>query len=108
MTSSTGQWESSDCTHAPSLIADLAAQYLLADQGYDGDAVVAQTEKPGVEAVIPPRSHRKETWDYNRALYKLRHPEETHSEPSSNDRVWRPDTLRIGPHSWLSARFAQW
>ena len=73
MISSTGQWESLDCTHAPALIADLAAQYLLADQGYDCDAVVAQIEKQGMESVIPPRSHRKETWDYNRALYKLRH-----------------------------------
>ena len=33
-----------DCTQAHSLIADLAAQYLLADRGYDTNAIV---EKPG-------------------------------------------------------------
>lgn len=56
-----------------SLIADVAAQYLLADRGYDSDAVVAQAEKQGMEVVIPPRRNRKELRDYDRALYKLRH-----------------------------------
>ena len=49
-----------DCTQAPDLIADLVAQYLLADRGYDSDAIVAQAKEQGMEAVIPPRSHRKE------------------------------------------------
>ena len=35
------------CTQAPDLIADLAAQYLLADGGQASDAVVAQAEKQG-------------------------------------------------------------
>lgn len=62
-----------DCTQAPDLIADLVAQYLLADRGYDSDALIAQAEKQGMEAVIPPRRNRKEPRDYDRALYKLRH-----------------------------------
>ena len=49
-----------DCTQAPDLIADLVAQYLLADRGYDSNAIVAQAKEQGREAVIPPRSHRKE------------------------------------------------
>ena len=34
-----------DCTQAPDLIADLVAQYLLEDRGYDSDAIVAQAEE---------------------------------------------------------------
>ena len=62
-----------DCTQAPDLIAGLAAQYLLADRGYDSDALVSQAGEQGMEAVIPPRRNRKEPRDYDRALYKLRH-----------------------------------
>ena len=62
-----------DCTQASDLIAGIAAQYLLADRGYDTDAIVAQAEAQGMEPVIPPRRHRKEPRNYDQALYKLRH-----------------------------------
>ena len=62
-----------DCTQAHWLIADIAAEHLLADRGYDTNAIVAEAEAQGMEAVIPPRSHRKEPRYYDRALYKLRH-----------------------------------
>ena len=62
-----------DCTQAQSLIADMAAQYLLADRGYDTNAIVAEAEAQGMEPVIPPRRHRKEPRYYDQALYKLRH-----------------------------------
>ena len=58
-----------DCTQAPALMGDLAAQYLLADRGYDTNAVVAEAEARGMEAVIPPRRHRKEPRDHY--LYKF-------------------------------------
>jgi transposase len=31
-----------DCTHAGTLIDGMKAQYLLADRGYDSDAIIAQ------------------------------------------------------------------
>ena len=62
-----------DCTKAPELIVDVVARYLLADRGYDSDAIVAQAEEQGMEAVIPPRRNRKEPRDYDQALCKLRH-----------------------------------
>ena len=62
-----------DCNQAPGLIAGVLAQYLLVGRGYDSDAIVAQAEERGMEAVIPPRRNRKEHRDYDRALYKLRH-----------------------------------
>ena len=97
-----------DCTQAPDLIADLVSQYLLADRGYDSDAVVAQAQRQGMEAVIPPRSRRKapETTTGHCTSYVTWW--KTHSEPSSNGVVWRPDTPRMKPNSWPSARFAPW
>ena len=62
-----------DCTRAPELIACLVAQYLLTDRRYDSDPVLAQSDKQGIEAGIPPVSHRKEPRDHGRALYKLGH-----------------------------------
>ena len=62
-----------DCTQAHSLIEGIAAEYLLADRGYDTNAIVAKAVAQGMEPVIPPRSHRKKPRYYDRALYKLRH-----------------------------------
>ena len=58
---------------ASDLIADLAAEYLLADRAYDTDAIVAEALAQGMEPVIPPRSNRREPREYDRYLYKLRH-----------------------------------
>jgi transposase len=62
-----------DCTQAPSLICDINADYLLADRGYDSDAIIEQAQKQGMEPVIPPRKHRKIQRPYDQYLYKLRH-----------------------------------
>ena len=46
---------------------------LLADKGYDSDAIVAKAQAQGAQAVIPPRNNRKQPRTYDKALYKLRH-----------------------------------
>ena len=45
-----------DCSQAHWLIAALPAQYLLADRGYDSNAIIAEAVAQGMEPVIPPRS----------------------------------------------------
>ena len=55
------------------LTANLEAQYLLAERGYDSNAIVSGAMAQGMEPVIPPRSHRKELRYYDRDLYRLRH-----------------------------------
>lgn len=62
-----------DCTKADELIKGLAAQSLIADKGYDTDAIVSQAQAAGMEVVIPPKSNRKEQRAYDEYLYKLRH-----------------------------------
>ena len=51
----------------------MTAEHLLADKGYDSDAIVEQAKKQGMNAVIPPRKNRKEQRAYDKHLYKHRH-----------------------------------
>ena len=51
----------------------LKAGHLIADKGYDSDAIVEQAKRQGMEAVIPPRRNRKVLREYDPSLYQLRH-----------------------------------
>ena len=62
-----------DCTQASELIEGIEAQCLLADRGYDSDAIVNQATRQGMEVVIPPKKNRKKQREYDRYLYKIRH-----------------------------------
>ena len=62
-----------DSSLAPELIEGLSAEHLIADKGYDSDAIVALAERQGMRAVIPPRKNRIVQRDYDRHLYKQRH-----------------------------------
>ena len=61
-----------DCTQASDLVADIAAQYLLAHRSYDTNFIVAETKHQTMGPVIPPRSPRKEPLYYDQPLYQLR------------------------------------
>ncbi len=47
---------------------------MLADKGYDADAIVEHVEAMGARAVIPPRRNRKVQREYDKELYQLCHP----------------------------------
>ena len=47
-----------DCTQAELLLQGIAAQNVLADKGYDTDAIVDLMQKSGAGAVIPPKANR--------------------------------------------------
>ena len=49
------------------------AEHLLADKGYDSNAILAQAETQGMRPVIPPKRNRKIQREYDAELYKLRH-----------------------------------
>ena len=66
-----------DCTQADELIRGIEAQALIADKGYDTDAIVNQAQAAGMEVVIPPKSNRKHPRSYDQHLYKVRHLVET-------------------------------
>jgi transposase len=63
----------SDYTPAIELLGARQAEAVVADKGYDSDAVVAHVKTAmKAKAVIPPRSNRKQQRNYDQALYKLR------------------------------------
>lgn len=62
-----------DCTQACELIEGMNANYLLADKGYDSDAIVQKAQDQGMQVVIPPRKNRKVQREYDKQIYKFRH-----------------------------------
>lgn len=54
------------------MLAGQQAEAVIADRGYDADALVMQSESIGATAVIPPKCNRKVQRTYNRELYKQR------------------------------------
>ena len=61
-----------DSTQAANLLADSQAAKIIADKGYDTNAIIAQIEARGAEAVIPPLGTRVEKRSYDKDEYKKR------------------------------------
>ena len=53
-------------------LAEARPTYLLADKGYDTDAIRNTLRDDGIRATIPPRSHRKDPIRWNRRIYRER------------------------------------
>lgn len=51
----------------------IPAQCLLADKGYDTNAIAERAQAAGIQVVIPPKSNRTRPRDYDAYLYRLRH-----------------------------------
>lgn len=51
----------------------MTAEYLLADRGYDSNAIVEQAENQGMGTVIPAKRNRLIQREYDKELYKSRH-----------------------------------
>jgi len=52
------------------LIEGLNAQYLLADRGYDSDAIVEEARRAKMEPVIPPKKNRIIQREYDKYIYR--------------------------------------
>ncbi len=55
------------------MIDGFTAKNLLADKGYDTDAIINQAERQGMIPIIPSKKSRKKQRDYDKDLYKTRH-----------------------------------
>ena len=66
--------EAADCKAYDTLIAlpEQAPKALLADKGYDADAIRTDLARRNIQAVIPGRSNRRIKIERERALYKKR------------------------------------
>lgn len=62
-----------NCTQASKPVEQISAEYLLINNGYDGDHIASQGQAQGMTAVIPPRKNRKIQRESDEDLYMLRH-----------------------------------
>lgn len=62
-----------DITQAQALIDDFDAEYVIADKGYDSVEFLQFIMSMRAIPVIPPRSNRKTTREYDEYLYRERH-----------------------------------
>ncbi len=62
-----------DCTRAEALLDGIAAEYLLADRGYDTNGVLAAARARGMAPALPPKRNRKVAREYDVALYQARY-----------------------------------
>jgi transposase len=61
-----------DCTQALTLLSERQPEAVLADKGYDTDAILNHLAERGIQAVIPPRATRKIQRTFDRTLYRQR------------------------------------
>ena len=72
-----------DITQAEALVEDIVNTMLLADKGYDSNALIEQLETQICIAVIPPKKNRNHQKDYDEHVYKERHLIECSLEKSN-------------------------
>jgi len=65
--------ERNDITQAEQLVENFAADYVIADKGYDAQAFVLKVKEQNSSVVIPSRVNRKEQREVDAHLYKERH-----------------------------------
>ena len=64
--------QAADVSQAERLMEGVPAEVVIADKGYDSQAVVDKVEARGAEAVIPSRKNSKQPRAYDRERYKDR------------------------------------
>ena len=68
--------QSGDGPQGRKLLATLGSTarevHLLMDKAYEGDATRKLAVQMGYIPVVPPKSNRKNSWDYDKELYKQR------------------------------------
>jgi transposase len=65
--------ERNDITQAEALVKDFAAEYVIADKGYDAAAFVLHLKARDAEAVIPSRTNQRVQREIDTHLYQERH-----------------------------------
>ena len=91
-----------DCTKADELISNIKHDILIADKGYDTNAIIKAATDNDVIVVIPPKKNRKEQRSYSEELYRIRHRVENAFAVLKR---WRGIATRYAKHttSYLAA-----
>ena len=119
--------QKADVSQAIPLLTGLEAGAVIADKGYESNRLLDFVRASGAEAVIPPKSNRREPWEYDRELYKQRNlierafnklkqwrriATDTTAEVSTSCRpcIWSPQSsgasnCRIALEGWLVVQY---
>ena len=64
--------QKADVSQAIPLLSGIETGAIIADKGYGSNRVLAFIRNQGAEAVILPKSNRRQPWEYDRELYRER------------------------------------
>lgn len=64
--------QEADGPQAIPLLTGIETEGIIADKGYESNQILTFIQGQGAEAVIPPKSNRKDPWEYDRQLYRNR------------------------------------
>ena len=64
--------QEADAPQAIPLLTGIETRGVIADKGYESNRILSFIQEQGAEVVIPPKSNRKDPWDYDRQLYRTR------------------------------------
>ena len=64
--------QEADGPQAIPLLTGIETEGVIADKGYESNGILDFIQGQGAEAVIPPKSNRKDPWEYDRQLYRTR------------------------------------
>jgi transposase len=62
-----------DCTKADELTEGIKTDGIIADRGYDTNAIIESAVQANIRVIIPPKKTRKVQRVYDTEVYKLRH-----------------------------------
>jgi transposase len=65
--------QAADCPQAEALLDGIGLERLIADRGYDTDAIRAWCAERGIEVVIPSKRNRQVAIPHDRERYRTRH-----------------------------------
>ena len=100
--------QAADCPQAEALFDGIAFERLIADRGYDTDAIRAWCAERGIEVVIPAKRSRKVAIPHDRERYQTRHRiENLFCRVKDFTRIiWRKDKTSRSYAGFVSLAFA--
>ena len=64
--------QAADAPQAIPLLSGIQAGCVIADKGQESNRILAFIRAQGTIAIIPPKSNRRDPWEYDRELYRGR------------------------------------
>ena len=83
-----------DCTQAIELLGERKAECVLADKGYDSQAILDHIQAMGAVAVVPSKSNRRQQRTHDKELYRKRNRNRIDAFLNSNTSAASPHATK--------------